>query len=324
MASHRDQSSPSDWPGLPLADWADTCATLHLWTQVVGKIRLAHAPMINHWWQVPLYVTCRGLTTSSIPYGGTSFQIDFDFVDHVLKLQTSGGVVETIVLGPRTVADFYTEVMGRLRGLGLETRIWTMPVEIPDAIPFEQDETHASYDPEYVTRFWRILVQVDRVLTRFRGQFLGKVSPVHFFWGSFDMAVTRFSGRAAPRLAGASPNLGAWVMQEAYSHEVSSCGFWPGNGGFGKPAFYSYAYPEPEGFASAPMFPRATYYDQSLGQHILPYDAVRQARSPDDDLMRYLLCTYEAAADLGQWDRAALERVGDGQVSRRDDKSRSS
>jgi Family of unknown function (DUF5996) len=324
MASQKDQSSPSDWPDLPLSDWAETCATLHLWTQVVGKIRLAHAPMINHWWQVPLYVTCRGLTTSPIPYGGTSFQIDFDFVDHVLKLQTSGGAVETIVLGPRTVADFYTEVMGRLRGLGLETRIWTMPVEIPDAIPFEQDETHASYDPEYVTRFWRILVQVDRVLTRFRGQFLGKVSPVHFFWGSFDMAVTRFSGRAAPRLAGDSPNLGAWVMQEAYSHEVSSCGFWPGNGGFGKPAFYSYAYPEPEGFASAPMFPRATYYDQSLGQHILPYDAVRQARSPDDDLMRYLLCTYEAAADLGQWDRAALERAGDGQVSRRDDKSRSS
>jgi hypothetical protein len=276
---------------------------------VVGKIRLAHAPMVNHWWQVPLYVTCRGLTTSPIPYDGRSFQIDFDFLDHVIKLQTSKGEVETIVLGPRSVADFYAEIMGRLRGLGLDTPIWTMPVEIPDAIPFEQDRTHASYDPEYVTRFWRILVQADRVFTQFRAQFLGKVSPVHFFWGSFDMAVTRFSGRTAPRLGGESPNLGPWVMQEAYSHEVSSCGFWPGNGGFGKPAFYSYAYPEPQGFGSAPMSPDATYYDQDLGQHILPYDAVRQATSPDEDLMRYLLSTYEAAADLGQWDRSALERA---------------
>jgi len=309
MARQRARSTPDDWPDLPLSNWADTCATLHLWTQVVGKIRLAHAPMVNHWWQVPLYVTCRGLTTSPIPYDGRSFQIDFDFLDHVIKLQTSKGEVETIVLGPRSVADFYAEIMGRLRGLGLDTPIWTMPVEIPDAIPFEQDRTHASYDPEYVTRFWRILVQADRVFTQFRAQFLGKVSPVHFFWGSFDMAVTRFSGRTAPPLGGESPNLGPWVMQEAYSHEVSSCGFWPGNGGFGKPAFYSYAYPEPQDFGSAPMSPDATYYDQDLGQHILPYDAVRQATSPDDDLMRYLLSTYEAAADLGQWDRSALERT---------------
>jgi Family of unknown function (DUF5996) len=305
------QSNQGDWPDLPLSDWADTCATLHLWTQVVGKIRLAHAGMVNHWWQVPLYVTCRGLTTSPIPYGGESFQIDFDFVDHTLKLQTSKGEIETVALGPQTVADFYTEVMGRLRGLGLETRIWTMPVEIPDAIPFEHDRTHAAYDPEYVRRFWQVLVQVERVLTRFRGQFLGKVSPVHFFWGSFDMAVTRFSGRTAHQLTSNSPNLGAWVMQEAYSHEVSSCGFWPGNGGFGKAAFYSYAYPEPQGFASAPISPIATYYDQSLGQHILPYDAVRQATSPDDELMRYLLSTYEAAANLGDWDRPALERPAD-------------
>jgi hypothetical protein len=198
--------------------------------------------------------------------------------------------------------------MSRLRGLGIETRIWTMPVEIQDAIPFEQDHAHASYDAEYVNRFWRILLQVDRMLTRFRAQFLGKVSPVHFFWGSFDMAVTRFSGRAAPRLTSNSPNLGAWVMQEAYSHEVSSCGFWPGNGGFGKAAFYSYAYPEPPGFKSASMAPNATYYDQTLGQFILPYDAVRNATSPDDDLMQYLVSTYEAAATVGQWDRAALER----------------
>jgi hypothetical protein len=265
--------------------------------------------MVNHWWQVPLYVTCRGLTTSPIPFEGKSFQIDFDFVDHFLKLQTSKGEIDTVALEPRSVADFYLELMGRLRGLGLETRIWTMPVEIPEAIPFEQDKSHASYDPEYVSRFWQILVQVDRVLQQFRGQFLGKVSPVHFFWGSFDMAVTRFSGRAAPRLQSNSPNLGAWVMQEAYSHEVSSSGFWPGNGGFGQPAFYSYAYPEPPNFASAPIAPATTYYDEGLGQHILTYDAVRQAPSPDDELMRYLLDTYAAAADLGQWDRAALERA---------------
>ncbi|MBW4091082.1 MAG: hypothetical protein HIU82_08235 [Proteobacteria bacterium] len=313
-----DRSTPADWPDLPLAGWADTCAALHLWTQVVGKIRLAHAPMVNHWWQVPLYVTCRGLTTSPIPHGGRSFQIDFDFIDHILTIETSAGEIETIALGPRSVADFYTEVMGRLAALGLETRIWTMPVEIPDAIPFEQDRAHAAYDRDAVTRFWRALVQVERVFTRFRGEFLGKVSPVHFFWGSFDLAVTRFSGRPAPRLAGASPNLGAWVMQEAYSHEVSSVGFWPGNGGFGKPAFYSYAYPEPPGFAAAPILPQATYYDPDLGQHILPYDAVRQARSPDEELMRYLRGTYEAAADLGQWDRAALERVGAGRTSLRD------
>ena len=314
MARQEYRSAPSDWPDLPLSDWADTCATLHLWTQVVGKVRLAHAPMVNHWWQVPLYVTCRGLTTSPIPYDGRSFQIDFDFIDHALRLQTSRGESGTMGLGPRSVADFYAELMGRLRGLGLETRIWTMPVEIPDAIPFEQDRTHAAYDPEHVTRFWRSLVQVERVLTRFRGQFLGKASPVHFFWGSFDLAVTRFSGRAAPRLTSDSPNLGAWVMQEAYSHEVSSCGFWPGNGGFGKAAFYSYAYPEPAGFAAAPVSPEATYYDQGLGQHILPYDAVRQAPSPDEQLMCFLQSTYAAAADLGHWDRAGLERAKAGVI----------
>jgi hypothetical protein len=308
MPGQAVQPDHGDWPDLPLSGWADTCATLHLWTQVVGKIRMAHAPMVNHWWQVPLYLTCRGLTTSPIPYGNESFQIDFDFIDHALRLQTSKGEIETVALGPRTVADFYTEVMSRLRGLGLETRIWTMPVEIPDAIPFENDTIHASYDPDYVRRFWHILVQVERVFARFRGQFLGKVSPVHFFWGSFDMAVTRFSGRVAPPLASNSPNLGAWVMREAYSHEVSSCGFWPGNGGFGKAAFYSYAYPEPQGFASAPMSAVDTYFDQNLGQHILPYDAVRQATSPDDELMRYLIDTYEAAAKLGGWEREALER----------------
>ena len=302
-------SGLNSWPELPLSQWADTCATLHLWTQVVGKIRLAHAPMINHWWQVPLYVTARGLTTSPIPNGSGSFQIDFDFCGHDLVLQTSAGVTETIPLVPRTVADFYTEVMSRLRTLGLETRIWTMPVEIPDAVPFDQDREHASYDPEYAHRFWRILVQAERVFTAFRSRFMGKVSPVHFFWGSFDMAVTRFSGRRAPPLpASNSPHLGAWVMQEAYSHEVSSCGFWPGNGGFGQAAFYSYAYPEPSGFAEAPVRPVAAFYDQDLGQFILPYDAVRRAGSPDDQLLDFLQSTYGAAADLGHWDRAALER----------------
>jgi hypothetical protein len=307
-----NQTSGSDWPELRLADWADTCATLHLWTQVIGKIRLAHAPMINHWWQVPLYVTCRGLTTSPIPYGARSFQIDLDFIDHRLNILTSDGKVETVPLAPLSVADFHAEVMGRLRGLGLETHIWTMPVEIADAIPFDQDHEHHCYDPEYVHRFWRALVQVERVFTRFRSDFIGKVSPVHFFWGSFDLAITRFSGRVAPKLTSNTPNVGTWVMQEAYSHEGSSCGFWPGNGGFGRPAFFSYAYPEPEGFGQAPMRPDATYYDQDLGQFILPYDAVRQAQSPDAALMDYLRQTYAAAADLGHWDRAALERAEHG------------
>jgi hypothetical protein len=308
MKRPESQSSPDDWPALPFAEWADTCATLHLWTQIVGKVRLAHTPMMNHWWNVPLYVTSRGLTTSSICHGARSFQIDFDFIDHRLKIQTSTGDIETVELGPRSVANFHAELMGRLRGLGLETPIWTMPVEIPDAIPFERDDEHASYDPEYVNRFWRVLVQVDRLLKRFRAPFLGKVSPVHFFWGSFDMAVTRFSGRPAPELGGESPNLGAWVMREAYSHEVSSCGFWPGNGGYGKAAFYSYAYPEPAGFGQIRIQPDAAFYDQDLGQFILPYDAVRRAASPDEMVMRFLQSTYEAAADKALWNRIALER----------------
>lgn len=310
MMNDPPQCSALDaWPELPLSAWVDTCATLHLWTQVVGKIRLAHAPMINHWWQATLYVTSRGLTTSPIAHGSRGFQIDFDFIDHCLTLRTSDGATEMIRLGPCTVADFYAEVMGRLRGLGLETRIWTMPVEIPDAIPFEQDREHGFYDPEYAHRFWRILVQAHRICSRFRSPFLGKASPVHFFWGSFDLAVTRFSGRSAPPLTSNSPNLGAWVMREAYSHEVSSCGFWPGNGGFGQPAFYSYAYPEPPGFAAAPVRPNDAFYSESLRQFILPYDAVRRAASPDDHLMAFLRSSYDAAAGLARWDRAALERT---------------
>lgn len=295
------------WPELPLTEWADTCATLHLWTQVVGKIRLAHAPMVNHWWQVTLYVTSRGLTTSVMPYGSRAFQMDFDFIDHTLIIRTDDGRIETIALTPRSVADFYTEVMARLRALDLETHIWTMPVELPGAIPFDQDRQHEAYDADYAQRFWRALVDTTRVCTQFRSRFLGKVSPVHFFWGSFDLAVTRFSGRTAPQLTGESPNLGAWVMQEAYSHEVSSCGFWPGNGGFGKAAFYSYAYPEPPGFADAPVLPHGAAYDPELGQFILPYDVVRKAASPDECLLDFLQSTYAAAADLGRWDRAALE-----------------
>jgi len=305
------QSKATDWPDLPLSAWADTCATLHLWSQIVGKIRLAHAPMINHWWQVPLYVTCRGLTTSPIPYGPRSFQIDFDFISHRLEIMVSDGATATVELAARSVADFHAELMGRLCALGLETRIWTMPVEIVDAVPFEHDHDHASYDPEYVARFWRILVQADRIFTRFRSRFTGKVSPVHFFWGSFDLAVTRFSGRLAPKVTAGSPQLGVWVMQEAYSHEVSSCGFWPGNGGFGQAAFYSYAYSQPTGFSSAPVRPAGAYYDKALGEFLLPYDAVRLSPSPDDDLMDFLQTTYDAAADLAQWDRPGLERTGD-------------
>jgi hypothetical protein len=297
-----------DWPELPLAEWADTCATLHLWTQIVGKIRLAHTPMVNHWWNVPLYVTGRGLTTSLITHPAGGFQIDFDFIGHQLKIEACSGDIATITLEAKTVAAFYAEVMGQLRSLGLETRIWTMPVEIPDAIPFDQDLTHAAYDPDYVNRFWRILLQVDRLMKQFRAPFLGKVSPVHFFWGSFDMAVTRFSGRRAPELHSDSPNIGEWVMQEAYSHEVSSCGFWPGNGGYGRAAFYSYAYPEPAGFGQTRIAPDAAFYDPDLGQFILPYDAVRQATSPDDTVLQFLLGSYEAAANLAKWDRAALER----------------
>lgn len=298
----------NEWPSLPFAEWRDTCATLQLWTQVIGKIRLAQAPLINHWWQVPLYVTSRGLTTSPIPYGTRTFQIDFDFLDHRLRIGTSDGATETLPLRPATVADFYGEVMQRLKSLGLDIRIWTMPVEIPDPVPFEQDRTHAAYDPDYATRFWRVLVQADRVFTAFRARFLGKASPVHFFWGSFDLAVTRFSGRRAPPHPGA-PNVADRVSREAYSHEVSSCGFWPGGAGLEQPVFYSYAYAEPAGFKDVPVRPKAAFYAREMGEFILPYDEVRQAAAPDETLLDFLQSTYEAAADSAHWDRAALERA---------------
>ena len=300
-------SDATNWPALPFDEWKDSCATLHLWTQIIGKIRLACAPMVNHWWQVPLYVTSRGLTTSAMPHGTRSFQIDFDFIDHRLVILVNDGMAETIALEPRSVAEFYREVMDRMRSLGLAVRIWTMPVEIPEPIPFQNDHIHRSYDRQSVQRFWHALVLADQLFAAFRGRFVGKVSPVHFFWGSFDLAVTRFSGRHAPPHPGA-PNLALHVARESYSHEVSSCGFWPGNGGYGRAAFYSYAYPAPQGFAQAKIRPSAAFFDQSLGEFILPYDSVREAPSPRDSVLDFLQSSYEAAANLADWDRGALER----------------
>jgi hypothetical protein len=271
-----------------------------MWTQVVGKIRLALTPLVNHWWNVPLYVSTHGLTTSPIPYGAGSFEMLFDFLDHRLRIETSDGATRSMALAPRPVAEFYRETMAALSGLGIEVSIWTTPVEVPDPIPFEQDEMHRSYDPEHAQRFWRVLAQADRVLTEFRARFLGKVSPVHFFWGSFDLAVTRFSGRPAP-------NVSDSVTREAYSHEVSSAGFWPGGGAFDA-LFYAYAYPEPDGFQQYPVQPTEAFYSKDLGEFVLPYEAVRNAPSPDEALMAFLQSTYEAAADLADWDRAALER----------------
>jgi hypothetical protein len=302
-------SDTSPWPELPLSAWSETCDTLHRWTQVVGKVRLGLTPRVNHWWNVTLYLTSRGLTTSSIPYGSRTFDIAFDFVAHQLRIETNEGAVETIPLTAMSVRDFYFEVMSRLRRLEIDIHIWTMPSEIENAVPFEQDRTHAQYDPVYAQRFWRALLQADRVMKAFRARFLGKVSPVHFFWGSFDLAVTRFSGRVAPPLTGTTPNVAAWVMQEAYSHEVSSCGFWPGNGGYGRAAFYVYAFPEPPGYGDARLRTADAFYDRGLGQFILPYDAVRESHDPDALLLGFLQETYEAAADRAGWDRHALERA---------------
>ena len=302
-----DLKLTENWPELPLDAWRDTYDTLHLWTQIIGKIRLAKAQTLNHWWQVPLYVTCRGLSTSPMPHeSGRSFQIDFDFIDHRLQIEASDGSIESLQLGPCSVADFYSRIIGRLKALGLETRIWPVPVEIANPIPFEQDRVHAAYDAVYAHRFWRLLVEADSVLKEFRSNFIGKASPVHFFWGSFDIAVTRFSGRPAPPHPGAA-GVADNVTREAYSHEVSSCGFWPG-AGFGQPAFYSYAYPEPAGYAVAAICPDSAYYSRELQEFILPYDAVRRAGAPREAVLQFLESTYAAAADLGHWDRAALER----------------
>ena len=296
------------WPELPYAAWKDTRDTLHLWTQVVGKVRLALTPWLNHSWHATLYVTARGLTTSPIPWQVGSFQIDFDFIDHVLWVRTSDGHFRQLMLKPMSVAEFYEDVMIALRELGIAVQIRTMPCEIADCIPFEQDTVHAAYDPDYVNRFWRVLLAASDVFAHFRTGFLGKASPVHFFWGSFDLAATRFSGRAAPPHPGGVPHLPIAVAQEAYSHEVSSAGFWPGGGGpIDYAAFYSYAYPAPEGFSAARVLPKQAFFSKDLGEFLLPYDAMRTAHEPAVTLLEFLQSTYEAAADLGKWDRKALD-----------------
>ena len=296
----------STWPPLPYEPWQPTCTTLHLWAQVVGKVRLALTPWLNHSWHATFYVTAQGLTSSPIPHGQRTFQIDLDFHQHVLQILTGNGAERRLELTPRSVADFHDKLLEVLSELDLAVRIDGVPNEVPEPVPFREDTVHRSYDPEAAQRFWRVLVQVDRVFKHFRTGYLGKVSPVHLFWGAFDMAVTRFSGRRAPLHPGGVPGLPDAVTREAYSHEVSSAGFWPGSG-LGYPAFYSYAYPEPNGFRDAPVRPKAAFYSEALGEFLLPYEAVRQADDPDTMLLAFLQSTYEAAADLGHWPRSELE-----------------
>jgi hypothetical protein len=296
------------WPTLPSETWPDTRATLHMWTQIVGKLRLKLSPPQNHFWHSTLYVSTHGLTTSPMPYGAESFEIDFDFVTHQLLIETSWGARQVVALEPKSVADFYAEVMAALRGLGIEVSIWSHPVEIPDPIPFERDRVHAAYDPAAAHAFWRTLVQVDRVFKQFRGRFLGKSSPVHFFWGSFDLAVTRFSGRRAPMWTGPVLNVHPHVMHASYSHEVSSAGFWPGDAN-APSIFYSYAVPAPPGFPDAAVLPEGAAYSRDMGEFILPYEVVRGAGRPDEALDQFLRSTYAAAADLGGWDRPLLEQA---------------
>jgi hypothetical protein len=293
------------WPQLRVGDWQETRDTLHMWTQIVGKTRLAHAPLVNHWWQVTLYVSARGLTTSAIPYGPGAFDIEFDFVDHRLLIRSTEGGTREFRLEPMPVSEFYARTMRALDDLGIETRIQARPNEVDPAIPFAEDDRHASYDAGSAHLFWRELLQTARVMGEFRSRFTGKVSPVHFFWGAMDLACTRFSGRDAPEHPGGAPNCGDWVMVEGYSRELSSCGFWPGGGEEG--AFYAYAYPEPGGFADRPVGPPGAFYSRENGQFLLPYEVVRKAPDPDRALLEFLQGTYEAAADLGHWDRAALE-----------------
>ena len=295
------------WP--PLPGWADTYATLHMWMQIVGKTRLALAPMENHWWQVAFYVTPRGLTTSAIPYGQRTFAVDFDFIDHALLIRASDGALHRFSLVPRSVADFYATYLAALRSLGIEVALKPVPVEVERAIPFAQDREHAAYDADAAHRCWKILLQADRVLKQFRGRFLGKASPVHFFWGSFDLAMTRFSGRTAPTHPGGAPNCPDYVMVEAYSHECSSCGFWPGGGAIAEPVFYAYAYPAPAGYADALVLPKGARYSPEAQEFIFPYEAVRRAPAPDEALLDFFQTTYDAAATLGRWDRAALDRT---------------
>jgi hypothetical protein len=294
---------PESWPPLALEEWQDTYATLHIWTQIVGKVRLALTPLLNHWWNVPLYVTARGLTTSLIPHGERSFELRFDFVHHLLVLETSDGAVKTIELRAKSVASFYAEFVAMLRSEKIDVKIWPVPVEVPNPIRFDQDQVHAAYDPKAVEKFWRILLSVDAVFYEFRSRFIGKSSPVHFFWGSFDLAVTRFSGRRAPDRPGADA-----VTREAYSHEVISVGFWPGGGDVKGAAFYAYAAPEPQGLKEARVRPEAAFYDKKLNEFLLMYDDVRGAASPREALLNFCESTYEAGAELGKWERKELER----------------
>ena len=299
-----DRSDTADsWPPIPLEGWKDTYATLHLYTQIVGKVRLALAPPVNHWWHVPLYVGSRGLTTSAIPHGRGRFEILFDFVSHVLRIETSGGALEILPLGPKAVADFYTEVLSALRSLGIDASIWRMPVEIPNPIPFDEDRQHASYDAGQVQRFWSALLRMTPVFEEFRGLFIGKASPVHFFWGGFDLSVSRFSGRRAPERPGADH-----MTRETFSHEVFEAGFWPGGNGVDA-SFYAYAAPEPDGFSGSSVRPGAAYYHAGLKEFLLPYEEVRKSASPRKALREFLQTTYESAANLAKWDRAALERA---------------
>jgi hypothetical protein len=301
--THADPDQPECWPDLPLAAWKETYATLHMWTQMVGKVRLGLTPLVNHYWNVPLYVSAKGLTTTRIPYNDKAFELWFDFIHHLLTLETSDGLVKSIPLAPQSVADFYRHFMQLLHAANIDVKIWTMPVEIANPIPFEKDYEHSSYDRDYVEHFWRILLSVDATLNEFRARFIGKSSPVHFFWGSFDLAVTRFSGRRAPEREGADP-----VTREAYSHEVSSVGYWPGGGAIDGGAFYSYMAPTPGGFKDAKVAPKDAYWDTQLGEFILRYDAVRHAQSPTAALLQFCQSTYEAGANLANWDRTALER----------------
>jgi Family of unknown function (DUF5996) len=291
------------WPALPLEAWKDTCDTLHMWTQIIGKIRLKLTPHLNHWWEVPFYLTSRGMTTTPIPFADRTFDATFDFIDHVLTFQTSEGRSEMLQLRPRSVADFYHDVMAALRRLAIDVRIWTMPSEVKGPIRFEEDRLHAAYDAAYAHRFWRILLRADGILKEFRTRFIGKASPVHFFWGSFDLAVTRFSGRRAQAPEGADS-----ITREGYSHEVSSCGFWPGSGSLGGPAFFSYAWPEPPGFKEARIRPAPAFYSTEISNFLLRYDDMRSTADPRTLVLEFLQSTYEAAATLGQWDRENLER----------------
>jgi hypothetical protein len=292
----------NEWPELVWEEWKDTFATLHMWSQIVGKIRLEQTPLVNHWWNVPLYVSARGLTTSAMPYKDRVFEIEFDFIDHKLRIDCSDGATKSLALRPQTVADFYRDVMQALRDLDIEIKIWPTPVEIPNPIRFDEDTVHSSYDADYANRFWRALVRIDEVFKEFRGRFIGKVSPVHFWWGSFDHAVTRFSGRTAPPREGADK-----ITIEAYSHENISHGFWPGGNGV-QAAFYSYTAPEPAGLDQSQIKPSAGFYSQEMKEFLMPYDAVRTSEDPAGALMDFLQSTYEAGANLAKWDRKALER----------------